>query len=139
MQSLQGNQSRQFLKKVDLLQLELGLHSDDALLNGLPFIHTLRSFSKVVDSCFGMDLKETFMTDIAEFKRLYLSLGITVTPKVLKTIQTIFHEFLIFRLISFSSMSQSFSSWSILTPVFPQLDSATSVSRVLRVCTTMSR
>ena len=81
------------MKKVDLLQLELGLHSDDALLNGLPFIHTLRSFSKVVDSCFGMGLKETYMSDIAEFKRLYLSLGISVTPKVLTIIAFKFMNF----------------------------------------------
>ena len=56
--------------------------SDEAILNGLPYIHAMRAFSKVVESCFGMNLKDSYEDDIKEFKRLYLSLGVTVTPKV---------------------------------------------------------
>ena len=77
-----GNQSRLFLKKVDLLQQELEQLSDDALLNGLPYIYAMRAFSKVVDSCFSNTLLDTYITDILKFKKAYMDLGITVTPKV---------------------------------------------------------
>ena len=79
---LQGNQSREFLKKVDVLQAELENLSKEALLNGLSYIHTIRAFSNVVSSCFSTSLKDSYLDDILEFKRLYLTLGITVTPKV---------------------------------------------------------
>ena len=77
-----GNQSRSFLKKIDSLQQTLELESDDAILNGLPYVHAFRSFSGVVDACFGVELKSGYENKILEFKRLYLSLGITITPKV---------------------------------------------------------
>ena len=77
-----GNQSRAFLKKIDSLEQALQLESDDVLLNGLPIIHAFRSFSQVVDSCFGVGLKTGYEEAIREFKRCYLALGITVTPKV---------------------------------------------------------
>ena len=70
------------MRKLDILQLELEKESEVALLNGLPYIHTMRAFSKVVQGCFGMDLVDSFGEDIREFRRLYLSLGVTVTPKV---------------------------------------------------------
>ena len=82
--SLEGNQSRDFLKKVDILQQALEKESEAAVLNGLPFIHTFRAFSKVVSSCFGVSLQEDYQAQIFEFKRLYLALGISVTPKVIK-------------------------------------------------------
>ena len=71
------------MKKVDILQQELELHSEVALLNGLPYVQTMRAFSKVVSSCFGMSLEESYKDDIAEFKRLYLSLKVSITPKVI--------------------------------------------------------
>lgn len=54
----------------------------EALLNGLPYIHTMRAFSELVSSCFGMDLDDSYVDKIAEFRRLYMALGISVTPKV---------------------------------------------------------
>ena len=80
--SMQGNQSRAFLKKVDILQNLIEQESDEVLLNALPYIHTYRAFDRVVSSCFGVGLKEGFQEHIKEFQRLYLALGITVTPKV---------------------------------------------------------
>ena len=80
---IQGNQSRAFLKKVDSLQLALEQESDEVLLNGLPFVHAFRSFSCVVHSCFGVDLKDRYEEKIDEFKKCYLALDITVTPKVI--------------------------------------------------------
>ena len=58
--NMQGNQSRDFLKKVDLLQQELEEMPEEALLNGLPYIHALRAFSKVVESCFPMHLLDSY-------------------------------------------------------------------------------
>ena len=51
--SLEGNQSRLFLKKIDSLQQELELLPDSIIIKGLPFITAFRAFSEVVDSCFG--------------------------------------------------------------------------------------
>ena len=81
--SIQGNQSRAFLKKVDSLQQALEKESDEVLLNGLPFVHAFRSFSCVVQSCFGVELKGGYEEKIEEFKKCYLVLDITVTPKVM--------------------------------------------------------
>ena len=79
----QGNQSLDFLKKLDRLELELINHSDLAAVMGLPFVQALRAFSRVVDSCFGNGLLESYIEDILEFKRLYVSLGVRITPKVI--------------------------------------------------------
>ena len=109
--NMQGNQSREFLKKVDLLQQELEEMPEEALLNGLPYIHALRAFSKVVESCFSMKLLDTYVDDIKEFKRLYLALGVTVTPKVrIGLNKTIIHLYFCFRLTLFFSTYLNF--WS---------------------------
>ena len=71
------------MKKVDILQQDLEQLQDvDVLISGLPFVQAFRAFSRVVDSCFGIELKEGFEQHIEEFKRIYLGLGISVTPKV---------------------------------------------------------
>ena len=67
---------------MDILQSVLEQHSEEVLLNGLPYVHAFRAFSAVVDTCFGVALKDGYKENIQEFKRLYLSLGISVTPKV---------------------------------------------------------
>ena len=79
--SLEGNQSLQFLKKVDRLERELQNQGGEILLTGLPYIHVMRSLAKVVHSCFGVTLYDSYRSDILAFKESYLSLGITVTPK----------------------------------------------------------
>ena len=79
---MQGNQSLKFLKKVDLLERELRMEPVDVLMKGLQFVQAFRAFLKVVNSCFGMSLREGFEEDIIEFKRIYLALDISVTPKV---------------------------------------------------------
>ena len=83
----QGNQSRNFLKKIDSLQQDLEQQPDNAaLINGLPFISAFRAFSRVVDSCFGVCLKSGYAERIKEFKEEYLSLKISVTPKVFSSV-----------------------------------------------------
>ena len=68
---------------MDILQQELEMLSVEAWINGLPYIHALRAFSRVVGSTFSNALKDKYQQDIVEFKRLYLSLDISVTPKVI--------------------------------------------------------
>ena len=93
------------MKKVDHLQQELEQQSVEAVLNGLPYIAALRCFSKVVASCFGNILADTYMEDIKMFKDAYMALEITVTPKVFfKTVDKSKCIFNIFRLISHSSI-----------------------------------
>ena len=54
----------------------------EAIINGLPFTQTIKAFNKVVGACFGLKLDPAYKAAIAEFKRLYLELDISVTPKV---------------------------------------------------------
>ena len=78
--SLEGNQTRMFLKSAEKLRaayMEAGL-----LEKALPYIECLEALSEVVDSCFGMELKNDYEETIARFKSLYLELPISVTPKV---------------------------------------------------------
>ena len=42
--SLEGNQSRKFLKLIDKLELELMKESEEVIVNGLPYIYTFRAF-----------------------------------------------------------------------------------------------
>ena len=74
---------------------------EEALLNGLPYIHAMRAFSKVVESCFGMQLLDSYDQDIREFKRLYFALGVTVTPKVRSETTVSLIIMICFRLISY--------------------------------------
>ena len=46
------------------------------------YVPALRAFGRVVNSCFGLKLSPSYMSDIDYFKRCYLNLGISVTPKV---------------------------------------------------------
>merc|ERR1712098_742531 len=53
---LEGNATRKLLKVMDSLELELGKVSAEVYMKGLPFTRALRSFDKVVHSCFGPKL-----------------------------------------------------------------------------------
>ena len=71
---------RMFIKSTEKLctaYMEAGL-----LEKALPYIECLEAFSEVVDSCFGMQLKNNYEDSINKFKSLYLELPISVTPKV---------------------------------------------------------
>ena len=80
---VQGNQSRQFLKKLDVLEGLMRTTSDDILQKGLPYITVLREFNLVVDSCFGNRLAPGYEVHIRNFKEAYLKVGISITPKVM--------------------------------------------------------
>ena len=81
--SIQGNQSRAFLQKLDKFQHFVDQQPDSVVLEALPFIHTFRAFDKVVSSCFGVHLEGNYLAHIQEFRRLYGLLNISITPKVL--------------------------------------------------------
>ena len=91
--SLEGNQSREFLRKLDQLESHFEEEDIDTQMKGLQFVEVLRSFSKVVSSCFGGYLSEEYLNNIIQFRTLYMQLGISVTPKVHCVFQHI-HEFL---------------------------------------------
>ena len=46
------------------------------------YVPALRAFGKVVKGCFGLALSPSYQADIEQFKKCYLNLGISVTPKV---------------------------------------------------------
>ena len=81
---MEGNQSSDFLKKIDKLEQAFFGAGEDVAVNGLPFIASLRSFSKVVDLCFKVELKEGYRESIKTFEKRYRELGVSVTPKVPK-------------------------------------------------------
>ena len=80
--ALEGNQARKFLKKVDILERALMKESSSVIITGMPFVGALRSFNKVVEACFGMQLATDYKEEIARFSKLYRELEISVTPKV---------------------------------------------------------
>ena len=72
------------MKLIDKLELELMGQSEAVIVNGLPFIQAVRVFEQVVSSCFAVTLKEGYLQAIVafRFRAAYMSLGITITPKV---------------------------------------------------------
>ena len=48
----------------------------------MKYIHALKRFDKVVNSCFGKNLKSTYKENIRTFRISFMALKISVTPKV---------------------------------------------------------
>ena len=70
--SLEGNQSRALLQKVDQLHTEM--EQQGVLATGLPFLHAMKAFSQVVDSCFSVQLQPAYLDSIATFKSAFSEL-----------------------------------------------------------------
>lgn len=70
-----GNSCSLLLKKVDLLRR-------DSALGCLKYVDAFQAFKSVVDACFSRRLEENFEENIVKFKDSYMSLNISVTPKV---------------------------------------------------------
>ena len=49
---------------------------------GQPIIETMKAFNDVVESCFGKELVEGYKEKISVFKDCYMSLVLSITPKV---------------------------------------------------------
>ena len=71
-----------FLRKLDQLKDTLKMAGTDVLHRGLPFLEVLQCFNQIVEVCFGTEMKGDHTAFIDDFKSEYLSLGISVTPKV---------------------------------------------------------
>ena len=74
-----------FQKKLDNLEQAMSEAGVEVLERGLPYVELLKIFSEIVDICFGTQLKRDPADCIDTFKSKYLSLGISVTPKVIFT------------------------------------------------------
>ena len=73
--SFVGNDCMKMLKNLDLLQQLAPSHIQK-------YVHIHRCLYKIVNSCFGMELDPEYEKYIKDFKELYLTLRISVTPKV---------------------------------------------------------
>ena len=73
--TLNGNSCKRLLEHIDILAADSPLHV-------LPYVDAFRAFKKVVRACFSSDLDINFEKAISDFKKSYLDLGISVTPKV---------------------------------------------------------
>ena len=80
--SLEGNQTRQFLNKLDKLEQAFLQVGGLAPINGLPFISVLRAVNRVVEDCFSKELKESYKSSIRHFEKQYRDLQISISPKV---------------------------------------------------------
>lgn len=74
-----GNSCRILLKNADALQIMAEKNSNFSVT---PFVKVLRSFSRVVESCFGTVLRVDYQGTIDQFKQDFLNLGFRVTPKI---------------------------------------------------------
>lgn len=70
-----GNSSKKLLENVPKLR-------DICPPEAIVFADTFDAFSMVVDDCFGNQLSEDYQANINRFKGLYLSLNLSVTPKI---------------------------------------------------------
>ena len=83
--SFEGNQARKLLRSVDKLERDVKTLDIETCIQVLPYVETLRSFDRVVSSCFSQTLDPEYETKIQSFSVQYRSLGISVTPKVIIT------------------------------------------------------
>lgn len=70
-----GNSCRNILKKIDELR-----KSPD--IRCLKYVRVLKDLDNVVKDCFGKELKPSYKASISQFKKSYLDLDISVTPKI---------------------------------------------------------
>ena len=91
---MEGNQSSDFLKKIDLLERSLLKEADDIKLSGMPYIEVFRALRAVQVACFGLELEADYGEKIKSFSRLYRQLNISITPKVGVNISVFFIFFI---------------------------------------------
>ena len=73
--SFAGNDSRKLLKQTaDLKELCPIEHES--------YVKTFQSFNEVVRACYSMNLDRDYQERIDDFRRSYMNLGVSVTPKV---------------------------------------------------------
>lgn len=70
-----GNACRTLLHNIDILR-------SSSNLAVLKYVQVFEDFNSVVSACFGNVLENNYTTCIENFKKSYISLGVSVTPKV---------------------------------------------------------
>ena len=65
--SFEGNQATKLLKSIDKLEREVMKLKTETCIEVLPYIETLRSFDRVVSSCFSQSLDPGYETKIEIF------------------------------------------------------------------------
>lgn len=70
-----GNSCKILLEKVDVLRQKCSL-------SWLKFVKVFEDFKSVVTACFGNDLHSNYKEKIATFRRSYIDLNVSITPKV---------------------------------------------------------
>ena len=81
---MNGNACRDVLESLDDLESELlGEDLSNKLKTEIDLlIRSLRAFNKVRKSCFGQELEESYVDDIAEFKEEYVKTKMSITTKI---------------------------------------------------------
>lgn len=74
--SFNGNSCKTLLEKIDILR------SRSSIPGTLNYVETFDKFKMVVKACFSYDLNPSYKNVIEDFKKSYLQLGISVTPKI---------------------------------------------------------
>lgn len=73
--AFKGNSCKKLLNNIDLLRSAQNL-------GVLKYVKAFDTFKKVVEACFGNNLEEGYKSRIEDFKKAYMDLGISVTPKI---------------------------------------------------------
>ena len=60
------------------------MQGSESVSKGQLYLETIRAFSLVVSSCFGVELYDNYEDKIAEFKASYISVGLPISPKVMQ-------------------------------------------------------
>ena len=74
-----GNDIRDLLACVDFLQSLAEQHCN---FQAIPFVELFRAFKRVIESCFGGELKEGYLDRISELRCAIQQVGISVTSKM---------------------------------------------------------
>jgi len=74
-----GNDCKKMLKNTDILQK---IAEDQNAYSAQKYVNAFKCLNDVISSCFGMVLDTEYEHYIAQFKDVYIDLGISITPKV---------------------------------------------------------
>ena len=78
-----GNDCLKLLKNINILEEMLDNATTwDRKEEALSFVKAFKDFKKVVRACFGILKAEDFKESLSKFKSSYMTLGISITPKV---------------------------------------------------------
>ena len=79
---MNGNACRDVLENLDELEFDLLAQNLTNIDEIQLLINSLRAFNKVRKSCFGEELEDSYVDDIAEFKEEYVKTKMSITTKI---------------------------------------------------------